>query len=277
MLEFIDEETLDEGNEERTFSLLVMGTSKVGKSVFIQSIQSHEIPYLNTYISTVGVDFRSLLYTFYDTEEYTLHKMKLHVWDTSGHERFYTIRRNYYQACEGLLVMFDLTQRSTFTKAIELLEEFTQSQEMRLPIPIFLIGTKRDLAYPDLYHGRSLHYSFENNCQVLYSEIKTIKKKYNLEYYEHSVYDANCGSFNMDLLFLSSDQIMKKMLTFLYQHDTSRETQHSFLSSLFFPWSSTKSYKKKVDIHHNNDDEEREIVDVTFIKHPRHSSYCTLL
>ncbi|CAN0908386.1 GTP-binding protein YPTM2 [Linum grandiflorum] len=66
------------------FKLLLIGDSGVGKSCLL--LRFADDSYLDSYISTIGVDF----------------------WDTAGQERFRTITSSYYRGAHGIIVSWSL-------------------------------------------------------------------------------------------------------------------------------------------------------------------------
>ena len=71
------------------FKLLLIGDSGVGKSCLL--IRFADDTYTETYISTIGVDFKI------KTIELDGKTIKLQIWDTAGQERFRTITSSYYR------------------------------------------------------------------------------------------------------------------------------------------------------------------------------------
>ncbi len=69
-------------------------------------------------------------------------KIKLHVWDTGGQERFANVRALYYKGSSGALCMFDLTNRESFEHVPKWLDEIKVITGV---LPIVLVGNKSDL------------------------------------------------------------------------------------------------------------------------------------
>ena len=42
---------------------------------------------------------------------------KLQIWDTAGQEKFLSLTKNYFQKADGVIVVFDLTDRVTFERS----------------------------------------------------------------------------------------------------------------------------------------------------------------
>ncbi|XP_009413276.2 GTP-binding protein YPTM2 isoform X1 [Musa acuminata AAA Group] len=78
------------------FKLLLIGDSGVGKSCLL--LRFADDSYLESYISTIGVDFKIR------TVEHDGKTIKLQIWDTAGQERFRTITSSYYRGAHGIIV-----------------------------------------------------------------------------------------------------------------------------------------------------------------------------
>eukprot|EP00659_Diplonema_papillatum_P000755 gene755-biopygen775 len=89
------------------------------------------------FIATIGVDFKLKIVDVDDA------KVKLQIWDTAGQERFCNITRSYYRGSDGILIVYDVTNRDSFshvTKWIRELDENTEERAVRV-----LVGNKADL------------------------------------------------------------------------------------------------------------------------------------
>ncbi len=281
MIRFVERDILKEC--EYTFKLLVIGSEYVGKTMFIKGISRNMTSDLDTYISTIGVDFNSHVYTLYDKDDRNTHNLKVHIWDTSGQKRFYPITQKYYTNCEGVLVFFDLTKRDSYLHSLSLLEEL--KIRVKENIKIFLIGSKRDLAYPGLYGNKkdNLYNSLEIKCQVSDYEIREASKKYNFEYFQYSVFNLYSVNIEGNNSILSSNDIIKKMVSSLYlkhrnriKQDVTDKSLISFFNSFWFynVERENEETSKEIEIPHNKNDSE--IIELQFIKQPR-KLYCTIL
>ncbi|XP_072588478.1 ras-related protein Rab-13 isoform X3 [Vulpes vulpes] len=91
---------------DHLFKLLLIGDSGVGKTCLI--IRFAEDSFNNTYISTIGIDFKIR------TVDVEGKKIKLQVWDTAGQERFKTITTAYYRGAMGIILVYDITDEKSF-------------------------------------------------------------------------------------------------------------------------------------------------------------------
>lgn len=88
--------------------LLLIGNSSVGKSSLLLRFSDQQWLPEDEASATIGVDFR-------------VHKMdvkgkkvKLSIWDTAGQERFRTITSSYYRGAQGIILVYDVSNRETF-------------------------------------------------------------------------------------------------------------------------------------------------------------------
>ncbi|KAF4525601.1 hypothetical protein B566_EDAN015539 [Ephemera danica] len=87
--------------------VLLLGDSGVGKTCLLVRFRDGRFLY-GSYISTVGVDFRSKVVTVDEA------KVKLQIWDTAGQERFRSVTHAYYRDAHALLLLYDVTNKTSF-------------------------------------------------------------------------------------------------------------------------------------------------------------------
>merc|ERR1712045_552122 len=73
--------------------------------------------FTDSYITTIGVDFR---FKTIPVEKKTI---KLQIWDTAGQERFRTITSAYYRGADGIILVYDVTDRESFSHVNDWLNE----------------------------------------------------------------------------------------------------------------------------------------------------------
>lgn len=118
------------------YKVLLVGDSGVGKSSIM--LQYVENQFIETFISTIGVDFKMRVITVAG------HKIKLQIWDTAGQERFRTITTAYYRGAHGILIVYDVTNRVSFDNVSRWQKEIlTNTPSGKSPIQL-LIGNKTD-------------------------------------------------------------------------------------------------------------------------------------
>ena len=90
------------------FKIILIGDAGVGKSCWTVRFADGE--YIPSYQPTIGVDFKSRIIECENT------KVKLHLWDTAGQEKFRSIITSYYKGISGVVLMYDVTDRSSFDR-----------------------------------------------------------------------------------------------------------------------------------------------------------------
>ena len=94
------------GQFDHIFKLLLIGDAGVGKSSIL--LRFTDDAFEEHLASTIGVDFKVKTVTMRGKT------LKLTIWDTAGQERFRTLTSSYYRGCHGIILVFDVTDRSSF-------------------------------------------------------------------------------------------------------------------------------------------------------------------
>ena len=69
--------------------------------------------------------------------------MKLQIWDTAGQERFRTITTSYFRGAQGILLVYEVTDLSSFNAIKQWVEEITNNADKH--VNKILIGNKCDV------------------------------------------------------------------------------------------------------------------------------------
>ncbi|KAK4787347.1 hypothetical protein SAY86_011180 [Trapa natans] len=93
--------------------------------------------YLDSYISTIGVDFKIR------TVEQDGKTVKLQIWDTAGQERFRTITSSYYRGAHGIVIVYDVTDQESFNNIKQWFSEIDRYASDN--VNKLLVGNKCDL------------------------------------------------------------------------------------------------------------------------------------
>ncbi len=117
------------------YKIILVGNSTVGKTSILYRFMDNK--FNSKGAMTIGVDFGV---KHVDIDDNT--KVKLQIWDTSGQEKFRSITRSYYRGSDGIIVVFDLSNLTSFIDIrtwINSIIEFVPDK------PIILVGNKCDL------------------------------------------------------------------------------------------------------------------------------------
>jgi Ras-related protein Rab-1A len=120
--------------------VVLIGDSGVGKSCLL--LRFADDTFNESYITTIGVDFR---FRSVDIEG---HPVKMQIvgirqWDTAGQERFRTITSAYYRGADGVIIVFDKTNRLSFDHVQDWVQElqfYDQTSALTM-----LVGNKCDM------------------------------------------------------------------------------------------------------------------------------------
>jgi len=143
--------------------VIVIGDTCVGKTNFIFRFVENRFS-LN-YVSTVGFDYRSKIITLPKSKK----KVKLQIWDTAGQERYNAVNKNLFQKVQGVIIMYDITNRASFENINKWLYLLSQNVSDKAKI---LVGSKLDLS--------------EEKRIVTEEEGQNLADKNNMPFYETS-------------------------------------------------------------------------------------------
>jgi len=119
----------------------MVGDSGVGKSCILEKLVDSAST--NTFISTIGVDVKN-----HTLKTDSGRSVKLQIWDTGGQQRYRPVLSTCYRNADGIVVVFDLTNRKSFLNLaqwITEIEEFASNTNRRENTPKLLLGNKSDL------------------------------------------------------------------------------------------------------------------------------------
>jgi small GTP-binding protein len=167
--------------ENMVAKILTIGESGVGKTCILLRYTDNK--FIKHHLTTIGIDYK--------TKDVNINgkSIKLKIWDTAGQERFRNITQQYYKGADGIVLVFDLTDRNSFEKVREWMKQI-QSYTQRESIAIVLLGNKCDA----------------ENKAVLVKEANDIASEYNMKFFETSA----MNNINIEESFKQlSTEIMK--------------------------------------------------------------------
>ena len=141
--------------------------------------------FTENYVTTIGVDFRFKTMIVMDKI------VKVQVWDTAGQERYRSITNAYYRGAEGILIVFDVTNRETFKNIENWIKEVTVFTGN--DVVIVSLGNKSDL-----------------KKSITKSDIDDLKKRTKLEIFNVS---AKTGEGVEDAFKHIIELLIKKMFS----------------------------------------------------------------
>ena len=146
------------------FKILLIGDLGVGKSCVILRYVEGDFP--GNIMSSIGVDFKTKQIELDD------HSIKMQIWDTAGHEKFRTITTSYYKSAQAIIILYDITQKSSFDHIrnwITKIDKFGKQGVLKV-----IVGNKLDL---------------ENNRKISKEDAENLALKYGVKLWELSAKD----------------------------------------------------------------------------------------
>eukprot|EP00002_Diphylleia_rotans_P020038 TRINITY_DN3883_c0_g3_i2.p1 TRINITY_DN3883_c0_g3~~TRINITY_DN3883_c0_g3_i2.p1 ORF type:complete len:218 (+),score=48.90 TRINITY_DN3883_c0_g3_i2:60-713(+) len=131
--------SLDNGQDEVSFKVVVIGEAGVGKTSIIQRYTKNN--FKHNYLATVGVDFHV------KNIKLDGKSVDLGIWDIAGQERFGALTVQYYRKTHGAFVVFDITDERTFNKVPKWVKDIREkvTLESGKHVPLILLANKSDL------------------------------------------------------------------------------------------------------------------------------------
>ena len=151
----------EENDCEDVICIMTLGISSVGKTSFI--LRFTENSFQNLFYSTVGIDCKAKIIEIENI------KYKLLFYDTAGQERYKSLAPNLIKKAHGIIIMYDITNKSSFDSIPEIIKNIKEVKGD--DFPMILIGNKKDL---------------EQDREIKKEEGEDLASKNGIEYFEIS-------------------------------------------------------------------------------------------
>lgn len=143
-----------------TFKILTIGESGVGKTCILRRFV--EDKFLKNHLATIGIDFKTKNIIVDGVQ------VKLKIWDTAGQERFRNITNQYYKGADGIILVYDVTDRLSFEKIREWMNQIKQNTTEN-EIGLVLLGNKCDADPREIYESDGIELGKELGIQYFES------------------------------------------------------------------------------------------------------------
>eukprot|EP00922_Rhytidocystis_sp_ex-Travisia-forbesii_P019960 GHVS01029452.1.p1 GENE.GHVS01029452.1~~GHVS01029452.1.p1 ORF type:complete len:206 (+),score=30.87 GHVS01029452.1:373-990(+) len=151
-------------NYDHLFKILIVGESGVGKSSILLRFTDDE--FNEKQLSTIGVDFKVKYMSLSGK------RLKLAVWDTAGQERFRTLTSSYYRGAQGVILVYDTSNRDTFESLGSWLEEVRKYSTNAEAVKM-LVANKIDVDRGEVERREGEKFAFENCMLFIETSAKT--------------------------------------------------------------------------------------------------------
>lgn len=143
---------------DKTYKVIIIGNAHVGKTCILRRFTHNE--FTTSTASTIGVAFGCKTINIENSV------INLNILDTAGQEMYKSITPTYYRQAIGAFIVFDVTDRSTFTNISHWLDELNANCDSNKIIKL-LIGNKVDLPRTVTYEEA---FNFANSQRMPYIE-----------------------------------------------------------------------------------------------------------
>ena len=147
--------------DKENIKILTLGNGAVGKTCFI--IKFTDDYFNENTLQTTGIDFQTKIIKMNEKT------YNVNFYDTAGQERYKSLSLNLFKNTDGILLMYDVTERKTFDAIPQWIEGIEENEGSHFPI--ILVGNKCDL---------------NDERQVPIEEGQELAKKYNFDFFETS-------------------------------------------------------------------------------------------
>ena len=156
--------------DEITLKILLLGDSSVGKSSLM--LRFTDNTFEENFGSTIGAEFKNKDIQINDE------KIKLHILDTAGQERYRSVAKNFIRKVGGIIFVFDLSNNDSFENIKDWLMTADDANNNYQKI---LVGNKLDIPERKIDKERA----------------EKLGEKYNMKYFETSAKEGT----NVELIF----------------------------------------------------------------------------
>ena len=167
---------------EMIFKIIIVGDLSSGKTNIVTQYISHK--FVQDSQPTIGVEM------FNKDFQINEDKVSAQIWDTAGQEKYNALTSSYYKGAKGAIVVYDITQESTFLKVEQFVKDLREKSDKN--VYMILVGNKIDL---------------EENRKISKEEGKKLADKLKMGFFEVS---AKNGTGIEDLFKNLIDNVYEK-------------------------------------------------------------------
>jgi small GTP-binding protein len=117
--------------------IMLIGDSNVGKTSIMRKFCKPEASDLESIPSSVGLDYAERIISIQGKN------VLVQIWDTAGQEKFQTLTPSYYRSAMGILLVFSVTDKSSFN-SVELWMRQIKQYAVE-DIPVIILCNKIDI------------------------------------------------------------------------------------------------------------------------------------
>ena len=149
--------------QQLEYKIIILGMSEVGKTCLL--INYFDKKFKENNISTIGIDFKTKFFKFDDK------KVKINYVDTAGQERFHAISSNYLKNANGILLVYAVNSRASFSLLEDWMKEVKNHANQNFSI--IILGNKCDVEDREVTLEEGENFAKKINSKVYEVSAKT--------------------------------------------------------------------------------------------------------
>lgn len=114
--------------------IILLGETSVGKTSLLLTYTDNYFP--TSHVATIGVELKE------KKIKWKNYQVTLQIWDTAGQERYHSITKTFFKGANGILFVYDITNRQSFECIGKWIKE---SKAVNPDYKSVLLGNKCDL------------------------------------------------------------------------------------------------------------------------------------
>ena len=149
--------------QQLEYKIIILGMSEVGKTCLL--INYFDKKFKENNISTIGIDFKTKFFKFDEN------KVKINYVDTAGQERFHAISSNYLKNANGILLVYAVNSRASFSLLEDWMKEVKNHANQNFSI--IILGNKCDVEDREVTLEEGENFAKKINSKVYEVSAKT--------------------------------------------------------------------------------------------------------
>ena len=149
--------------QQLEYKIIILGMSEVGKTCLL--INYFDKKFKENNISTIGIDFKTKFFKFDEN------KVKINYVDTAGQERFHAISSNYLKNANGILLVYAVNSRASFSLLEDWMKEVKNHANQNFSI--IILGNKCDAEDREVTLEEGENFAKKINSKVYEVSAKT--------------------------------------------------------------------------------------------------------
>ena len=150
------------------FKIALLGDSSVGKTSIVKRLINND--FKENQLSTIGTEQNTKTIKLNENSEEEI-LCTLQIFDTAGQEKFRSITPNYIKNADGIILVFDLTNYSSFENIKYWIKQIYNNKKYE-NLPFIIVGNKYDLKDKIVVQEDKIQFNVKNSENFFYCSAK---------------------------------------------------------------------------------------------------------